>query len=109
MPSRRTELFRRAVRWSLSAALFALTPKCVLCVITYAGLGAALGLGGPEICGASAGATAPWAISLAWLGVAGALATFGFFASCRHVRSVPEGRISRPGATGTGMNDYPTS
>ena len=34
-------------------ALLALAPKCLLCVAAYAGLGAALGLGGPELCGGS--------------------------------------------------------
>ncbi|HVU18533.1 MAG TPA: hypothetical protein VHD32_16645 [Candidatus Didemnitutus sp.] len=34
-------------------ALLVLTPKCLLCVIGYFGLGALLGIGGPEICGAS--------------------------------------------------------
>jgi hypothetical protein len=37
----------------IPAALLTLAPKCVLCVLAYAGLAAALGLGGPEICGAS--------------------------------------------------------
>jgi len=60
----------RAVRWLLPAALLALTPKCLLCIAAYAGLGAALGLGGPEICGAPAGSPGSWTSSLAWLGVA---------------------------------------
>ncbi len=33
-------------------ALFALAPKCLLCAVAYTGLGAWLGLGGPELCGA---------------------------------------------------------
>jgi len=86
MRSPRTEFsrYRRAVRWLLPAALLALTPKCVMCVVAYVGLGAALGLGGPELCGASANATASWMTSLAWLGVAGAFGAMGCFASCRH-------------------------
>jgi hypothetical protein len=75
---------RRAVGWFLPTALFALMPKCILCVVAYAGLGAALGLGRSEICGATAGS---WASSLAWLGVAGGLGTFGFLMSCRRGRS----------------------
>ena len=55
MPSRHTEFSRRAVCCLFPAALLALTPKCLLCVLAYAGLGAMLGLGGPEICGASGG------------------------------------------------------
>lgn len=38
--------------WLLPAALFAVAPKCLLCLFAYAGLGAALGLGRPELCGA---------------------------------------------------------
>jgi hypothetical protein len=56
MRSRRTERLRRAVGWSLPAVLVALAPKCLLCVAAYAGLGAALGVGGQELCGASSGA-----------------------------------------------------
>lgn len=47
---------RRARGWLLPAALLALTPKCVLCLLAYAGLGAALGFGGPEFCGATGNA-----------------------------------------------------
>jgi hypothetical protein len=86
MPSPRIKFSRRAVRWFLPTALFALMPKCLLCVVAYAGLGAALGLGRSEICGASAGSPATWASSIAWLGVASGLGTFGFLASCRRVR-----------------------
>jgi hypothetical protein len=92
MSSPRIEFSRRAVRWLLPTALLALTPKCLLCVLAYAGLGAAFGLGGPEICGASAGSPAWWASSLAWLGVAGGLGVFGLLASCRRVRSAPTGK-----------------
>jgi hypothetical protein len=77
-------IFRRAVGWFLPTALFALMPKCILCVVAYAGLGAALGLGRSEICGAPPGS---WASSLAWLGGAGGLGTFGFLMSCRRGRS----------------------
>lgn len=70
MPSRHTEFSRRAVCCLFPAALLALTPKCVLCVLAYAGLGAALGLGGPEICGASGDPLAAWTSWLACLGVA---------------------------------------
>ncbi|HEX2853406.1 MAG TPA: hypothetical protein VHO24_09220 [Opitutaceae bacterium] len=86
MPSPRTEFFRRAVRWLWPAALLALAPKCVLCVLAYAGLGTALGLGGPEICGAPADAPGAWATSLAWLGVAGGIGAGGFLASCCRMR-----------------------
>jgi hypothetical protein len=49
MPRPTLEILRG---WLLPAALLAVTPKCLLCVLAYAGLGAALGLGGPELCGA---------------------------------------------------------
>jgi len=78
MPSRRTEFFRRsrAVRWLVPTALLALVPKCVVCVLAYAGIGAALGLGGPEICGAPTGLPGSW---LSWLAVPGAaLGAAGF-------------------------------
>jgi hypothetical protein len=56
MRSRRTEFLLsgrvgRAVRWLLPAVLFALAPKCLVCVLGYAGLATALGLGGRELCG----------------------------------------------------------
>lgn len=35
--------------------LLVATPKCLLCLAAYAGLGTALGLGGPELCGAAPG------------------------------------------------------
>ncbi|HEY0864628.1 MAG TPA: hypothetical protein VGD97_11030 [Lacunisphaera sp.] len=49
MPRPAREILRG---WLLPAALLAVAPKCLLCVLAYAGLGAALGLGGPELCGA---------------------------------------------------------
>ena len=87
--SSRIELSRRVARWLLPAALLALTPKCLLCVLAYVGLGAALGLGGPELCGASVGSPGSWASSLAWLGAAGGLGMVGFLASCRRLHSAP--------------------
>jgi uncharacterized membrane protein YjjB (DUF3815 family) len=62
--------------WLIPAAFLGLAPKCVLCLLAYAGLGAALGLGGPEICGASSGATGHWTVWLAALGIATGLAMF---------------------------------
>jgi hypothetical protein len=66
MSSPRVELLRRAARVLLPAALLTLAPKCLLCLFAYAGLGAALGLTGPELCGAPAGSPASWASSFAW-------------------------------------------
>lgn len=55
--------------WLIPAALLALAPKCALCILAYAGLGTALGLGGPEICG-DAGTDSSWATVLPVLSVA---------------------------------------
>lgn len=79
--------FKRFGRWLAPTLLLTFTPKCLLCVLTYAGPGAALISGGPEICGVPV-AAAPWTMWLPALGpAAGAV---GFFA---HVRSR---RTSRP-------------
>ncbi len=48
-------IFRHPFRLLGSAALLALVPKCGVCLLAYAGLGAALGLRVPEICGATTG------------------------------------------------------
>jgi len=90
----------RARGWLIPAALLALTPKCLLCVLVYAGLGAALGLGGPEICGATTGSPASWASSLAWLGGAGALGTLGFLATCWRARCAPTANSNHRKASG---------
>jgi hypothetical protein len=79
MPSRRTEYFRfvrGTVRWLLPAALLALMPKCLLCLAAYAGIGAALGFGGPEICGASSDTIGPWGWFLALVGLTVGLVGF---------------------------------
>lgn len=63
-----------------AVALLALAPKCLLCAAAYAGLGAALGLGGPEICGAPGNATGHW---MAWLPAVGfAAGAVGFQGRC---------------------------
>lgn len=78
MPSPRAELLRRssAVRCLLSATLLALAPKCLACLWAYAGLGAALGFGGRELCGAPTSSPAAWLTSFAL--AAAALALCGF-------------------------------
>lgn len=88
MPSQRTELFRRAARWLWPAALLALAPKCVLCLLGYAGIGVALGLGGPELCGARADTA--WTWTAAWLPALGlAAAAVTIFVSRIHRRAFP--------------------
>jgi hypothetical protein len=70
MPPPHSELHRRAIRWLVPAAALALVPKCLLCVLAYAGLGATLGLGGREICGVPSGSPGSWTPSLALPGAA---------------------------------------
>jgi len=77
----------RICGWSAPALLLAFAPKCVLCVLAYVGLGSALGLGGPELCGGPAGSTGPWATWL--LGSGAALGIFGFLAAHLNRRSPP--------------------
>jgi hypothetical protein len=72
----RAEFLRRARGWLVPAALLALAPKCVLCLLAYTGLAAALGLAGPELCGGAPGGTIPWAVVLP---AAGALLAAAFF------------------------------
>jgi len=58
-----SEHARRLRGWLVPVAWLALAPKCVLCLLAYAGAGTALGLGGPEICG-TIGAGRSWADAL---------------------------------------------
>ncbi len=94
MSPRLADIVRRPASWLATGALVALAPKCLLCVVAYAGVGAALGLGGSEICGASPGVADFWT---AWLPLSGiALGTGGFLtirrcrraATHRHEQSV---------------------
>jgi hypothetical protein len=49
-PARFPGHLRRGVT---AVLLLVAAPKCVVCVVGWLGLGTALGLGGPEMCGAS--------------------------------------------------------
>jgi hypothetical protein len=57
-----------------AAAALALSPKCLLCLLAYAGMGAALGLPARELCGGSPGGAGAWApvlgVAAAGLGLA---------------------------------------
>lgn len=75
MPSR-TRLLHRPTGWIPPVVLLALIPKCFLCLAAYTGMGAALGLSGPEICGAAADPTFPWMSVLVLGGVAASLVCF---------------------------------
>ena len=61
-PSPAAKRWRRSLRWGAGAALLALTPKCLLCAAAYLGLGAVLGVTGPELCGASPASGPSWLI-----------------------------------------------
>lgn len=71
----RGKRWRRAVRWFAPVTVLALAPKCFVCAAAYLGLGAALGLGGPEFCGASQASMPAWALSV----VGTVSATLGVF------------------------------
>jgi len=75
--------FRLRPLWLACGAIFAIAPKCLLCVLAYAGAGAALGIGGPEICGAANGEPRFWVFALI---ACGAMAGFFAFQTCRRRR-----------------------
>lgn len=82
------EIGRHRCRWLATGALLALAPKCLLCVLAYAGIGTALGLGGPEICGAPAATPHAWTFSLALPGIALGAAGFIGARKCRRSRTL---------------------
>lgn len=67
---RRLKIFCRPIRALATVVVLAVLPKCVLCAAAYAGVGAALRPGGPELCGAPAGPVGHWTWLLPALGVA---------------------------------------
>jgi hypothetical protein len=68
------EVVRSPARPLASVALVALVPKCLGCVLAYAGLGALLGLRGPQLCGASSDPRVPWLSASVSVGAAMGLA-----------------------------------
>lgn len=80
--TRLVEFLRRRGRWLTGAALLALVPKCLLCLAAYAGLGAALGLAGPELCGAVADSPSRWPEMLAVAGAALAMIQLATASRC---------------------------
>ncbi len=87
MSPRRVEIIRRSSGWLTAAALLTLVPKCVLCAAAYVGLGAALGLGGPELCGGSSSPTVPWALRLSALVVTLGVISLVTSFRCHHART----------------------
>jgi hypothetical protein len=81
------DILRRPFRPLAVVVILALTPKCLVCVAAYAGIGALLGFSGPEVCGAAIGSPGPWASPLVVFG--GALGIAGWIGSiyCRGNRS----------------------
>jgi hypothetical protein len=61
---------RRPFRPLSAFALLALAPKCAVCVLAYAGIGAVLGSRGSVICGATTGSPDWWAPALILGGIA---------------------------------------
>jgi hypothetical protein len=92
MSPRLADILRRPGSWLATGALVALAPKCLLCVIAYAGLGTLFGLGGPEICGASSGAATSWA---SWLPLSGVMLGASGFLTIRRCRRVTTQRQER--------------
>lgn len=92
MSPRLVEILRRPGNWLATGALVALAPKCLLCLAAYAGLGAAFGLGGPEICGASSGVAESW---MTWLPLSGVTLGASGFLTIRRCRRVAAQRQVR--------------
>ena len=65
-----SEMVRRPLRSLVPLALVALAPKCVVCGLAYAGIGAALGFGAPKLCGSTAGSWGAWGSSPVLFGIA---------------------------------------
>lgn len=84
MSPRHPERLRRSLRWLVPGALFALAPKCGLCVAGYLGLAGALGLGGAEICGAPHHGSALRAVG--FLAAGAAVGAVGLFLRARWAR-----------------------
>ena len=75
-PRRFAATRRRPFGWLATGALLAFAPKCLLCLLAYMGLGAALGLGGPEICGAPNDPTVHWPTWLSTLSLVALVIAF---------------------------------
>jgi hypothetical protein len=71
----RPRLVNRPLPRLAAVVLMALAPKCLVCMAAYVGLGGALGLVGPEICGGTAAPAASWLPVLG--GTLGATAIIG--------------------------------
>jgi hypothetical protein len=97
----------RLRRWLVPAALLAVMPKCALCMAGYFGLATALGLGGPEICGAPVNG---FAHPRLWLSAAG-FATGGIclaarrFSRSAHAPASARARTHRPQAASNQTDD----
>jgi hypothetical protein len=92
MPRWPAKILRHPFRSLAPVALFALAPKCAVCVLAYAGVGALLGIRGSQLCGATGGPMDSWAASLALFGVS--LGAVGWLAALRQRRSAKRSRAS---------------
>ncbi len=87
----------RVRRWIGPAALLAVVPKCAFCVLAYSGLATALGLGGPELCGARSDASGnlagwliPSALAASWVGLRAGLESRPPAPAPVTIRSIPK-------------------
>jgi hypothetical protein len=78
---RLADLLRRPFRPLASIGLLLLAPKCFLCLLAYAGIGAAFGLRRQEICGAPTGSAGIFELALTLVGAA--LAIWGLLGFIR--------------------------
>lgn len=91
MSPRWSSLLRRIPGWLAPLVLLAAVPKCLLCVLAYAGLGAALGIGGAvELCGGPVTHPLGWSAVSAITGAG--LAAFYLW----HRRTKPPGETIAP-------------
>jgi primosomal replication protein N len=70
----------------------ALTPKCFLCLLAYAGIGATLGIGGPEMCGAPIVTSGAWPSTLTLSGITLGVVGFLAFRALKNGRLLAEAR-----------------
>ena len=67
------------LRLLVPTVLFALAPKCLMCLAGYVAVAAGLRFGGPEVCGASASNARNW---LTWLTALGLAAGVVIYLAC---------------------------
>ncbi|MEO6992969.1 MAG: hypothetical protein ABI273_05045 [Lacunisphaera sp.] len=69
--------------WLIPVAVLALTPKCALCLLAYAGLGTLLGLGGQDLCGGAKSASGYWELAFGLISTGAGTVFLGRFLRSR--------------------------